>query len=118
MISPLSLDQNPISSTPCMRKCIKNTKKLNWHSNWCLDSSNFLKIQERVLPSQRTCYLKEKYGRDRSMKRHLAIDSRDHASVDKNGAIKSHPFDQRSRAEVSPRFFCEETRRLISCVGS
>ena len=40
VISPLSLNQNPISSTPWMHKCIKNTKKLNWHSNSCLDSLN------------------------------------------------------------------------------
>ena len=33
VISPLSFNQIPISSTPWMRKCIKNTMKLDWHSN-------------------------------------------------------------------------------------
>ena len=32
----------------------------NWHLNWCLDSSNFSKIQRRVLPSRRTVF-KEKF---------------------------------------------------------
>ena len=56
VISPLSWDQIPISSTPWMWKCIKNTKKLNWHSNWCLDSLNFSKIQGRLFSSWRTVF--------------------------------------------------------------
>ena len=118
VISPLSLNQNPISSAPRMPKCIKNTMKSNGTRNWCLNSLNFSKFQGQIFPSRRTSYLKEKIGPNRSMKRHLVIDDRDHASVDQNGAIKSHPFNQRSRAEVSPCFVCEEMRRLISCVES
>ena len=57
-------------------------------------------------------------GHDRPMTRCIAINGRDEASFDRNGAIKSHPFYQRLRAEVSPRVVCEEVRRLISCVGS
>ena len=46
------------------------------------------------------------------MKRCLAINGRDHASVDQNGAIKSHPFDQRWKAEMSPRCALEGMRRF------
>ena len=77
--------------------------ELEWYSNWCLDSSNFLKIQGRVLPSRRTVYLKGEIGHDRPMKRRIAINGRDEASVDRIIAIKSDPSDQRSRVEVSPR---------------
>ena len=54
VISPLSLDQILISSIPWTRKRVKNMKKSNWHLNWCLDNSNFSKVQGRVLPSRRT----------------------------------------------------------------
>ena len=47
---------------------------------------------------------KEKIGRNRPMNGRLAIDGCDEAPVDRNGAIKSHPFDHRWRAEMSPCF--------------
>ena len=37
------------------------------------------------------------------MKRRIAINGRDKASFDQNGAIKLHPSDQQSKVEVSPR---------------
>ena len=46
------------------------------------------------------------------MKRRLAIDDRDHVSVDQNGAIKSHPFDQRWKAEMSSHRMKKEVCRL------
>ena len=46
------------------------------------------------------------------MKRHLTIDGRDEASFDQNGAIKSHLFDQRWKAEMSPRCALEGMRRF------
>ena len=52
------------------------------------------------------------------MKRRIAINGRDEASIDRNGAIVSHLFDQRSKVEMSPRIVCEETRRFLSFVGS
>ena len=44
VISPRSLDQNLISSTPWTQKCIKSMKKSNNTRIGCLDSSNFSKI--------------------------------------------------------------------------
>ena len=38
---------------------------------------------------------KGEIGHDRLMSGRLAIDGRDHVSVDRNGAIKSHPSDHR-----------------------
>ena len=46
------------------------------------------------------------------MKRRLAIDDRDHASIDQNGVIKLHPFNQRWKAEMSPHRMKKEVRRL------
>ena len=46
------------------------------------------------------------------------IDGRDEASIDQNGAIILHPFDQQSKVEMSPRNVCEETRRFLLFVGS
>ena len=77
--------------------------EIKWLSNWCLNSLNFSKIKGPIFPSRRTCYLEGIFGRDRPMKRCIAINSRDEASVDRIVAIKSKSFDRRSRAEVSSR---------------
>ena len=63
----------------------------------------FLEDSRVVLPSRRTSYLKKKIGCDRPMKGRLAIDGRDHASFDQNGAIKSHTFDQKWKIKMRPR---------------
>ena len=94
VISPRSPDQNLISSTPWTRKRVKNMKKSNDTRNWCLDSSNFLKFQGRVLPSRRTRIERGNFGCDRPMNGCLAINGCDHVFVDQNGAIKSHLSDQ------------------------
>ena len=47
---------------------------------------------------------------NRPMKRSLEIDGRVQAFVDRNGAIKSHPFDQRWKAEMSARCAIEGMR--------
>ena len=96
VISPRSLDQNLILSTPWRRKRVKNMKKSNGTRIGCLDSSNLSKIQGRIFPSRRTSYLKEKFGRDRLMKRRIMIDDAfDEASVDRIIVIKSRLFDRR-----------------------
>ena len=51
------------------------------------------------------------------MKRRHLINGHDEALFDGNGAIISHPSDQRSKVEMSPRIVCEETRRLIASTG-
>ena len=52
------------------------------------------------------------------MKRRHLINGRDEVLFDRNGAIISHPSDQRSKVEMSPRIVCEEVRRLITSTGS
>ena len=64
----------------------------------------FLESSRAVFSVEEQVYLKRKLGRNRSMNGRLVIDSCDDASVDRNGAIKSHPSDHRWRAEMSPRF--------------
>ena len=61
---------------------------------------------------------KGEIGRNRSMKRCHLINGSDETLIDQNGPIISHPSDQLSKVEMSPRIVCEETCRLISCVGS
>ena len=57
VISPLSLS---LSRSNSDFKCSSNAEmhqecnEIEWHSNWYVGSSNFLKIQGRVLPSRRT----------------------------------------------------------------
>ena len=46
------------------------------------------------------------------MKRRLAINGRDHASVDQNGAFKLHPFDQRWKVRMRPCCALEGMRRF------
>ena len=55
---------------------------------------------------------KGEIGRNRPMKRRLAIDGHDHVSVDQNGAIKSHPFDQRCSVRICPHRMKEELCRM------
>ena len=69
--------------------------ELEWHSNWCLDSSNFLKIQGQFFSSRRTSFKEVKIGRDRLMKRCLAIDGHDHVLIGRIVVIKSNPSDFR-----------------------
>ena len=78
----------------------------------------FLKNLRAKLFVAKNTLFKGEIGRNRPMKRRITINGHDEASFDRNGAIKSHPCDQQSKAEVSPRVVCEKTRRLISCVGS
>ena len=93
-------------------------EEIKCHSNWVSGQFEFLKNSRAKLSVPKNSVFKGEIGRNRPMKRHIAINGRDEASFDRNGEIKSHPFDQRSRSEVSPRVVCEETRRMISCVGS
>ena len=83
VISPRSLDKILISSIPWTRKRVKNMNKSNGTQIGCLESSNFSKIQGQSFPSRRTMHLYEKFGRDRSMKRRIAINGYDETSVDR-----------------------------------
>ena len=104
VISPRSLDQIPISSAPRMRKCIKNTMKLNGTRIGSMGGSNFSKIQGQSFPFAKNIAFIGEIGRDRSMSGHLAIDGRDHMSVDQNGVIKLHPSNHRWRIKMRPRY--------------
>ena len=79
-------------------------KKSNWHSNWCLTCSNFPKIQGRSFPLAKNSALIGEIGHDHSVSGHLAIDGRDHASIDRNGAIKYPPSHHRWRIMMRPRY--------------
>ena len=63
----------------------------------------FLKNSRASLFVAKNQLFKDEIGRNRLMKRRIAINSQDEASFDQNGAIKSHLSDQQSRVEVSPR---------------
>ena len=62
----------------------------------------FLKISRARSSVAKNSVFKGKIGPNCPMKRHLAIDGRDHASFDRNGAIISHPSDQRSKIKMRP----------------
>ena len=66
--------------------------------------SDYLENLRAVFSVKEQVYLKRKLGRNRPMNERLAIDGRDDASVDRNGAIKLHLSDHRWRTEMSPHF--------------
>ena len=101
-----------------MQKYIKNAKKSNGTRIVMSRQFDYLENSRAKLPFMKNSAFIGEIGRDRLMKRCIAINGRDEASFDQNSAIKSHPSDQRLRAEVSPRVVCEEACHLISCVGS
>ena len=78
--------------------------EIEWHSNWMSGQFKFLKNSRAVFSVEEQIYLKGEIGHNRPINRRLAIDNRDYASVDRNSAIKSHPFDHKWKAEMSPRF--------------
>ena len=63
----------------------------------------FLENSRATLLFAKNMLFKDEIGRDRPMNGRLAINDRDHASVDRNGAIKSHLFDHRSKVRMRPR---------------
>ena len=104
VISPLSLDENSISSTPWTRKRVKNTRKLNWYLNGVLTVRILSKIQGQNLPSRRTAFKEVRIGRSRPMKGRITINGHDEALFDQNGAIISHSSDQKSKIRMCPRY--------------
>ena len=114
VISPRCLNQSLITSILWMRKQVKNMKKSNGTRIWCLGSSNFSKIQGPSFPFAKNNAFIREIGRDRSMSGRLAIDGRDHASVDRNGAIKSHLSDHRWRIRMC---LCYTLRKDASLDG-
>ena len=69
-----------------------------------LNIENLMNDHEHVLPSRRTVFKERNIEHGRWMKRRLAIDCQDHTSFDRNGAIMSHPFDQRWNVRICPIF--------------
>ena len=78
----------------------------------------FLEDSRAKLFVAKNSLFKDEIRRNRSMKSHHLINGRDEALVDRNGAILSHPSDQRSKVDLSPRIVYEETRRFLSFFGS
>ena len=72
----------------------------------------FLEDSRANLSVAKNKLFKGEIGRYRPLKRRLAIDGRDHASVDRNGAMKLHPFDQRWSVRIFPHRVKEELHRL------
>ena len=67
--------------------------EIKWHSNWVSGQFKFLKNSRAKLPFAKNKLFKWQFGRDRSMKRRIAINGRDEASVDRIVTIKSESFD-------------------------
>ena len=63
----------------------------------------FLEDSKASLSIGKNKLFKDEIGRNRPMKSRLAIDNRDYASVDRNSAIKLHPFDHRWKVRMRPR---------------
>ena len=78
-------------------------EEIKWHSNWVSRQFKFLENSRASLPFAKNRLFKEEIGRNHPMNGLLAIDSRDHTSVDQNGAIKSYPFDHRWKVWMRPR---------------
>ena len=81
-------------------KTSQEHEEIKWHSNLVSGQFKFLKIQGPSFPFAKNNAFIGEIGRDRSMSGRLAIDGRDHASVDQNGAIKSHLSDHRWRIRM------------------
>ena len=76
--------------------------------NGALNKMNFTKIHGRLFPSRRISFKETGFGRSRWMKRMIAIDGRDHASVGES----TSPFDDRSITGERLRFdFIAHVRR-------
>ena len=119
VISPLSLSQSNLDFKHSLdAETSQEYEEIKLALELVSGQFEFLKNSRVNLSVTKNTLFKDKIGRSRQMKRHIAINGRDEASFDLNGAIKLHPSDQRSRVEVSPRVVCEEARRLISCVRS
>ena len=99
VISPLSLRQNSISSTPWMRKRVKNTRKLNWHLNGVWTVRILSKIQGQFFRHEELSFIERNIGRSRWMKRSIMIYDSGEASIDRNdGIYRIHLiYDEASR---------------------
>ena len=78
----------------------------------------FLKDSRVNLFVAKNTLFKGKKWRNRPMKRRLAINGHDEALFDQNGAIKSHPFNQRWSVRIYLHRVNEEVRRFLLFVGS
>ena len=68
-------------------------EEIKWQSNLVSGQFEFLENSRASLPFAKISVFIEQIGRNRPMKGRIAINGRDEASFDRNGAIKSHPFD-------------------------
>ena len=62
----------------------------------------FVKISRASSSVAKNTVFKGEIGRNRPMKRRHLINGRDEALFDQNGAIISHPSDQRSKIRMHP----------------
>ena len=102
MISPYPLNQFSISNTPRTWKHVKKRKKSI--DSRILVSRQFdftRKSKGKFRLTKNIGFIGEK-GRNYQMMWFIMINGPDEASLDQNGAIKSHPSDRRWRAEVCP----------------
>ena len=76
-----------------MRKRVKNAKNSNGTQIVVSRQFEFLKNSRESLPFAKNSVFKEEIGRNRPMNGRITINGHDEASFDRNGAIKSHPFD-------------------------
>ena len=68
-------------------------EEIKWHSNLVSGQFEFLENSRASLPFTKNMLFKDEIGRNRLMNGRITINGHDEASFDRNGAIKSHPFD-------------------------
>ena len=78
----------------------------------------FLKNSRASLPFAKNNLFKDEIWLNRLMNGRIAINGRDEASFDQNGAIKLHPFDLWWRVRMYPRLIVWRGALLRSLVGS
>ena len=118
VISPYSLDQFLISSTPQTWKRVKKRKKSNDTSIVVSRQFDLSRKSKGEFPFVKNIEFLEEKRRSHRMRQFIVIDGPDEAFFDRNVAIKSHPFDCNWKGEMHPRRACEEVRRFIAFVGS
>ena len=68
-------------------------EEIKWHSNFVSRQFEVLENSRASLPFVKNRLFKGQIGHNRLMNRRIAINGRDEASFDRNGAIELHPFD-------------------------
>ena len=94
------------------------TQGIKWHMKWVSRQFEFLEISRASSSVAKNSVFKEKKRRNRSMKGCIAINGRDEASFDRIIMFNWWSSDRQWSLQMHPHIVCEETRSLISCVGS